>query len=62
MARQIWIEYEGAFYHVMARVNRREKIYRDEEDRAFFLKTLDEVCKMTGWRVHAWEMGSGYNS
>jgi len=62
MARQIRIEYEGAFYHVMARGNRREKIYRDEEDRVFFMKTLDEVCKMTGWRVHAWVlMGNHYH-
>jgi putative transposase len=60
MARQIRIEYEGAFYHVMARGNRREKIYRDEEDRGFFMKTLDEVCKMTGWRVHAWVLMSNH--
>jgi putative transposase len=49
MARQIRIEYPGAFYHVMARGNRREQIYRDEDDRRFFLKTLSEACGMTGW-------------
>ena len=36
MARSIRIEYPGAFYHVMARGNRREHIYRDEVDRRFF--------------------------
>ena len=33
MARSIRIEYEGAIYHVMARGNRREDIYLDDEDR-----------------------------
>ena len=54
MARSIRIEYPGAFYHVMARGNRREHIYRDEVDRRFFLQVLSEACEMTGWRVHAW--------
>ena len=54
MARSIRIEYEGAIYHVMARGNRREDIYVDDEDRQFFLGTLAEACEMTGWRVHGW--------
>ena len=54
MPRSIRIEYPGAFYHVMARGNRREAIFRDEADRGFFLKTLGEACAMTGWRIHAW--------
>jgi len=62
MARSIRIEYEGAFYHVMARGNRRERIFRDEDDRRFFPKTLSEACGMTGWRVHAWVlMGNHYH-
>jgi len=62
MARSIRIEYPGAYYHVMARGNRRERIYRDEEDRLFFLKTLGETCAMTGWRVHAWVLvGNHYH-
>ncbi len=54
MARNIRIEYKDAFYHVMARGNQRRPIFLDDEDRTNFLKTLDEVCEMTGWRVHAW--------
>jgi putative transposase len=54
MARGIRIEYAGAFYHVMARGNRRERIFHDDADRGFFLQTLGEVCERTGWRVHAW--------
>jgi putative transposase len=62
MARSIRIEMEGGFYHVMARGNRREMIYADEDDRRFFLATLSEACAMTGWRVHAWVlMGNHYH-
>ena len=50
------------FYHVMARGNRREKIFADDDDRRFFLGTLAEACGMTGWRVHAWVlMGNHYH-
>jgi REP element-mobilizing transposase RayT len=38
----------------MARGNRREPIFFDDDDRRFFLKAISEVCAMTGWRVHAW--------
>jgi len=62
MARSIRIEFPGAFYHVMARGNRREAIFKDDDDRHFFLKTLSEACCMTGWRVHAWVlMGNHYH-
>ena len=42
--RAVRIEYEGAFYHVMARGNRRERIFRDEADRLLFYQTLGEAC------------------
>jgi REP-associated tyrosine transposase len=46
----------------MARGNRHEKIFLDEEDRCFFLKAVSEVCAQTGWRVHAWVlMGNHYH-
>lgn len=54
MARNIRIEYEGAYYHVMARGNHQGKIFLDDEDRKCFLSALSDVCKMTGWLVHAW--------
>lgn len=54
MARGIRIEFPGARYHVMARGNRRELIFRDAHDHRFFLKALAEACGMTGWQVHAW--------
>ena len=62
MARSLRVEYAGAYYHVMARGNRREEIFLDEEDRRFFLKAVSEVCAQTGWRVHAWVvMGNHYH-
>jgi len=62
MPRSLRIEFPGAFYHVMARGNRRETIFHDDDDRRFFLATLSEVCAMTGWRVHAWVlMGNHYH-
>ncbi len=62
MARSIRIEFAGAYYHVMARGNRREDIFLDDDDHRFFLATLAEACGMTGWRVHAWVlMGNHYH-
>jgi REP element-mobilizing transposase RayT len=45
---------------VMARGNRREEIFLDEEDRRFFLKAVSEVCAQTGRRVHAWVIMSNH--
>jgi hypothetical protein len=50
MPRQVRIEYAGAFYHVMARGNRKGDIVFDDEDRKTFLRTLGEVCKRAGFR------------
>ena len=62
MARSVRIEYAGAYYHVMARGNRREAIFFDDDDRRFFLQVLAEACGQTGWQVHAWVlMGNHYH-
>jgi putative transposase len=60
MARQLRIEFAGAFYHVMARGDRREPIVEDDSDRLDFLETLARVCRKTGWRVHAWVLMSNH--
>lgn len=60
VARSIRIEYPGAFYHVMARGNRREAIFAGDEDRALFLNTLGGACAMTGWRIHGWVLLSNH--
>jgi putative transposase len=62
LPRSLRLEFQGAFYHVMARGNRREAIYTDDEDRRFFLHALGQACERTGWRVHAWTlMGNHYH-
>jgi hypothetical protein len=50
MARSVRVEFPGAFYHVMARGNRREPIFLDKEDGKQFVKALGEVCAMTAKR------------
>jgi putative transposase len=60
VARSIRIEYCGAFYHVMARGNRREEIFRGDTDRQLFIQTLGEACAKTGWRIHAWVLMSNH--
>ena len=60
MPRSVRIEFPGAFYHLMARGNRRQPIFADDDDRRFFLKALADACEMTGWRVHAWALMSNH--
>jgi len=53
MPRQLRLEFPGAIYHVLNRGDRREDIFRDDQDRTRFLETLAEACEKTGWQVHA---------
>ena len=45
MSRPIRIEFSGAFYHVTARVDRRDDIYDDDTDRERFLAILGQVIE-----------------
>src|SRR5881394_1841012 len=54
MARKLRVEYPGAIYHLMNRGDRREPLFKDDEDRQRFLGTLGEACVKTGWQVHAY--------
>ena len=54
MARKLRLESEGGVYHVINRGNDRGDIFRSPKARLAFLKCLDEACRKTGWRVHAW--------
>jgi hypothetical protein len=53
MARKLRVEYPGAIDPVMNRGDRRESIFRDDEDRKRFLTPLGEACAKTGWQVEA---------
>ena len=62
MPRQVRIQYPGAVYHVTARGDRREAIFRDDEDRRMFLQVLEQACGRTGWVCHAYVlMGNHYH-
>jgi len=54
MARPLRLEYAGSLYHVTSRGDRREDIYRDDEDREEWLAVLSEVCERFNWVLHAW--------
>ena len=60
MPRPLRIQYEGAFYHVINRGDRREPIFLDAEDRTGFLQTLARACGKTGWQVHAYCLMSNH--
>ncbi len=60
MARQLRIEYAGAFYHVMSRGNNGDKIFYGKQGQESFLDVLDETCQRTGWVIHAYVLMSNH--
>ena len=54
MARPLRIEFEGAFYHVIARGNARLDIFLDDADRRSFIDNLGRVSQRFDWQVWAW--------
>lgn len=54
MARPLRLEFAGALYHVTARGNARQPIYRDDGDRRRFLATVAHTVDRYGWLVHAY--------
>jgi putative transposase len=53
MARPLRLEFAGAVYHLTARGNGRAAIYRDDADRALFLRTLAATIERRRWLCHA---------
>jgi len=60
MPRSIRHEYAGALYHAMCRGNNGQPIFKADKGRRLFLATLEEVCRQTGWRVHAYVLMSNH--
>jgi putative transposase len=54
VARQLRIEYEGAFYHVTSRGNQREQIFWDDRDREELKKILQKTKERYGYILHAY--------
>lgn len=48
MARQLRIEYPGAFYHITSRGNQKQAIFLQDRDRRHFLGCLQEAHKKFG--------------
>jgi REP element-mobilizing transposase RayT len=54
MARQLRIEYEGAFYHITSRGNQREQIFWDNKDREKFKNILRRTKERYSYLLHAY--------
>lgn len=62
MARPLRVEFPGAIHQVMARGNQQRPIYDDNRDRNVWLEILEQACRKTGWRIHAYVlMGNHYH-
>ena len=56
MSRKPRIEYEGAFYHVISRGNRKESIFLGDRDRERFLEKLKEYKKRYGFILYSYAL------
>ena len=56
MARRHRILFHGAIYHVMARGNRKERIFVDDVDRRRFLKIVAAALKKFGAECYAYDL------
>ena len=45
---------DGAIYHLMARGNRKQPIFLDDDDRRMFLRMLSRVCMQYGWTCYGY--------
>ncbi len=62
MSRPLRLEFEGAIYHVTSRGDRREAIYRDDEDRLAQLHVLGQAMERFDAQVLAYcQMGNHYH-
>ena len=54
MPRPPRIQFEGATYHVFSRGNRREKVFRSEDDYAAFEGIMLEAMRWSGVQLFNW--------
>src|SRR5687768_10187557 len=54
MARPLRVIVENGWYHITARGNERQAIFRDDQDRKRFLAWIEESAETYHWRVHAY--------
>ena len=56
MSRPLRIEYPHAWYHVLNRGRRREKIFFKDSDYFLFLKIIEECSRLYNLEVHAYSL------
>lgn len=54
MARPLRSDFAGALWHVTARGNERQEIFRDAQDKETFLRVLGSVVARFGWTLHGY--------
>ncbi len=54
MARALREEYKGGIYHVIARGNNKEYIFRESIDKGYFIKQMKECSAAMGYRVYGY--------
>ncbi|MHB1393344.1 MAG: transposase [Clostridia bacterium] len=55
-------EYQGGIYHVIARGNNKEYIFKDSIDKSYFIKQLKEAVADTNYRIFGYVlMGNHYH-
>ena len=60
MARQLRIEYPGAFYHVASRGNEQKDVFKSQKDREKFLDYLASATERYGAVLHAYCLMSNH--
>ncbi|MCD6472522.1 transposase [Candidatus Aerophobetes bacterium] len=60
MSRPLRISYPGALYHITARGNEKNLIYREKEDYCKFLKTLSDLPKRFSAVIYGYVLMSNH--
>ncbi len=60
MARKTRIEFEGAFYHVIARGNQRQKIFKGEDDFLKYIELLSTYKGRYGFSLYSYVLMSNH--
>jgi putative transposase len=62
MTRPLRLEFAGALYHVTARGDRKDVIFRTDSDRLAWLNMLAKVCERFHFVVHSYcQMNNHYH-
>ena len=54
MGRTLRIAPAGGYFHITSRGNRRQRVYRDDHDRSWFLAHLSGIVERYEWRLYAY--------